>query len=99
MYLLRWIFYRQQIYIMHINFKFDERSIPVNSCGAEPVKLLDNLSQGLYMHEEYNVVILLVLSVHLIFPWVLVSCGQARHWGINMYIVWVVILESEGNQN
>ena len=73
MYLLRWTFYRKQIYIMHIIFKFNKRSIPFDSCGVEPVKLLDNLVQGLCMHEEYNVVILLMLFILLIFPQVLVS--------------------------
>ena len=53
---------------MYISFKIDKSSVPVHSCGANPVSLLDNFSQCLCMHEEYNIVILLVVDVYPIFP-------------------------------
>ena len=63
---------------MRISLKLDEGNVPVHSFGVDPVGLSDNLSQHLYMHEEYNIVILLVISFYLIFPYILVPCTQKR---------------------
>ena len=84
---------------MYFSFKFDESNVPMHSCGSYPISLLDKFSQRLCVHEEYNIIILLVFAVNLVFPYFMVSFPQAGYWDIHVYIVQGVSPDSEGNQN
>ena len=83
--------------VVWLHVEFNER-VPGHCRREQSILLAHDLSKSLSLEKEFNVCIILALSVFVV-PEVLELCAKVLHWDVDGLIVWWGIPGYERDQN